>query len=157
MYQYNCKILKVVNSDTVDVDIDLGFGLWLKKERVRINGIDVPESRTRDKEEKKFGLISKNRVKELLSLGSIQVLKIESDRNGEDKKGKFGRILGDFLLTKHLGITGRLIENVSDVLIDENMAVRSYGQSKKDITEEHIKNRKKLIARGYVEEFYSIN
>ena len=100
MYEYHCKILKVVDGDTVDVDIDLGFGVWLKKERVRVNGIDTPESRTRDKEEKKFGLISKNRVKQLLPVGSTQILKTESDRNGEDKKGKFGRILGDFVFNK---------------------------------------------------------
>ena len=151
MYEYNCKILKVVDGDTVDVDIDLGFGVWLKKERVRINGIDTPESRTRDEEEKKFGLISKNRVKQLLPIGSTQILKTESDRNGEDKKGKFGRILGDFVMTKHLSETGRLIERVSDVLIDENLAVRYYGQSKSDVVEAHIKNREILITKGLVE------
>ena len=151
MYEYHCKILKVVDGDTVDVDIDLGFGVWLKKERVRINGIDTPESRTRDKEEKKFGLISKNRVKQLLPVGSTQILKTESDRNGEDKKGKFGRILGDFVFTKSLGDSGRLIDRLSDVLIDENMAVRYHGQSKDEIAEEHIKNREVLTDRGLVE------
>ena len=151
MYEYHCKILKVVDGDTVDVDIDLGFGVWLKKERVRVNGIDTPESRTRDKEEKKFGLISKNRVKQLLPVGSTQILKTESDRNGEDKKGKFGRILGDFIFTKSLGDSGRLIDRLSDVLIDENMAVRYHGQSKDEIAEEHIKNREVLTDRGLVE------
>ena len=58
MYEYRCKILKVIDGDTVDVDIDLGFGVWMHKERVRLFGIDTPESRTRDKEEKKYGLIS---------------------------------------------------------------------------------------------------
>ena len=57
MYEYNVKILKVIDGDTVDVDIDLGFGVWLHKERVRMMGIDTPESRTRDLEEKKFGLL----------------------------------------------------------------------------------------------------
>lgn len=149
MYEYYCKIVKVIDGDTVDVDIDLGFGVWLKKERVRVNGIDTPESRTRDKEEKKFGLISKNRVKQLLPVGSTQILKTESDRNGEDKKGKFGRILGDFVFTKSVD-GGRLTDRLSDVLIDENMAVRYHGQSKDDIAEEHIKNREVLIGRGLV-------
>ena len=149
MYEYHCKILKVIDGDTVDVDIDLGFGVWLKKERVRVNGIDTPESRTRDKEEKKFGLISKNRVKQLLPVGSTQILKTESDRNGEDKKGKFGRILGDFVFTKSV-VGGRLTDRLSDVLIDENMAVKYHGQSKDDIAEEHIKNREVLIGRGLV-------
>ena len=59
MYEYNVKILKVIDGDTIDVDIDLGFGVWLHKERVRMMGIDTPESRTRDLEEKKFGILSK--------------------------------------------------------------------------------------------------
>ena len=55
MYEYRVNILKVIDGDTVDVDIDLGFNTWIKKERVRIMGIDTPESRTRNKIEKKFG------------------------------------------------------------------------------------------------------
>ena len=54
MYEYRCKILRIVDGDTVDVDIDLGFGVWMHRERVRIMGIDTPESRTRDLTEKKF-------------------------------------------------------------------------------------------------------
>ena len=95
MYEYKCKILRVVDGDTVDVDIDLGFGMWMHKERVRMMGIDTPESRTRDKVEKAFGLASKERLKELLPIGSIQVLKTEIDRSGEDSRGKFGRVLGE--------------------------------------------------------------
>ena len=56
MYEYNCKVVKIVDGDTVDVDIDLGFGIQLTDERVRIMGIDTPESRTSDKVEKVFGL-----------------------------------------------------------------------------------------------------
>ena len=52
MYEYKCKIRKVVDGDTVDVDIDLGFGVWLRKQRVRLVGIDTPESRTKDLQEK---------------------------------------------------------------------------------------------------------
>ena len=59
MYEYRCKILRVVDGDTVDVDIDLGFGVWMHKERIRLHGIDTPESRTRDKVEKIFGLEAK--------------------------------------------------------------------------------------------------
>jgi len=94
MYEYRCKLIKVVDGDTVDVDIDLGFGVWLKKERVRIMGIDTPESRTRDKVEKVFGKAASKRLKELL--GPNPVLKTQIARDGEDMKGKFGRILGDF-------------------------------------------------------------
>ena len=66
MYEYSCIVVKVIDGDTVDVDIDLGFGMWLRNERVRIHGIDTPESRTRDLEEKKRGLAAKDRVIEIL-------------------------------------------------------------------------------------------
>ena len=94
MYEYRATIIKVVDGDTVDVDIDLGFGIIMKDERVRIMGIDTPESRTRDKVEKKFGLAAKARLKELL--GKTCTLKTQINKDGEDMKGKFGRILGDF-------------------------------------------------------------
>ena len=73
MYEYRCKVLRVVDGDTVDVDIDLGFGIVLKDERVRIMGIDTPESRTRDKVEKLFGLASKARLKESLVILKLRV------------------------------------------------------------------------------------
>ena len=66
MYEYKCKIVKIVDGDTVDIDLDLGFGVWLRDERVRIMGIDTPESRTSDKIEKIFGLASKDRLNSLL-------------------------------------------------------------------------------------------
>ena len=59
MYEYKCKVVKIIDGDTVDVDIDLGFGIWVHKERIRLFGIDTPESRTRDLEEKHFGLKAK--------------------------------------------------------------------------------------------------
>jgi len=141
MYEYKCKILRVVDGDTVDVDIDLGFGVWMHRERVRMMGIDTPESRTRDKVEKKFGLASKARLKDLLPIGSIQVLKTEIDKSGEDKKGKFGRILGDFLVDD---------KKCTDILIKEGYAVAYFGGSKDDVDAQHMKNRKKLIKEGIV-------
>ena len=92
--EYDVVLLKCVDGDTVDVDIDLGFGVWLKDERVRIMGIDTPESRTSDKVEKLFGTAAKNRLKELLHDGGKLIT--TEDKQGEDMKGKFGRILGDF-------------------------------------------------------------
>ena len=56
MFEYKCKLVKVVDGDTVDVDIDLGFGVWLQNQRIRLYGIDTPESRTSDAEEKSMGL-----------------------------------------------------------------------------------------------------
>jgi micrococcal nuclease len=140
MYEYKVKVLRVVDGDTVDVDIDLGFGVWLRKERVRIMGIDTPESRTRDKVEKKFGLASKAKLKELLKDGAI--LKTEVSKKGEDMKGKFGRILGDFILDDN--------RKVTEVLIQEGHAVAYFGGSKDDVDAAHLSNRKRLIAEGVV-------
>ena len=140
MYEYKCKILRVVDGDTVDVDIDLGFGIWMHKERVRMMGIDTPESRTRDKVEKAFGLASKDRLKELLPIGSIQVLKTEIDRSGEDKKGKFGRILGDFLTDDNRRCT--------NILVEEGHAVAYFGGSKDEVDAQHMANRTRLLENG---------
>ena len=140
MHTYKCTILRVIDGDTVDVDIDLGFGIWLRKERVRIMGIDTPESRTRDKVEKKFGLASKAKLKQLLKDGAI--LKTQVSKKGEDMKGKFGRILGDFILDD-----GR---KVTEVLIDEGHAVAYFGGSKDDVDAAHLVNRDRLIAEGVV-------
>ena len=136
-YKYNVKIKKVIDGDTVDVDIDLGFGVWLHKERVRIMGIDTPESRTRDKVEKLFGLASKERLKGLLPIASMQVLVVEE----YDAKGKFGRILGDFEIED---------KKVTDILIEEGHAVAYFGGSKEEIALKHEANRQKLLREGVV-------
>ena len=141
MYEYRCKILRVVDGDTVDVDIDLGFGMWMHKERVRMMGIDTPDSRTRDKVEKKFGLASNQFVKDMMPVGSKQVLKTQIDRSGEDKKGKFGRILGDFL------IDGK---KLTETMIKEGYGVVYTGQNKDQVEKAHLNNRKKLIKEGKV-------
>ena len=141
MYEYKAKVLRVVDGDTVDVDIDLGFGIWMHRERVRMMGIDTPESRTRDKVEKAFGLASKARLKELLPIGSITVLKTEIDKSGEDKKGKFGRILGDFIVDDR---------RATDILIEEGHAVAYFGGSKEEVQMKHMANREKLLTEGKV-------
>ena len=89
MYEYRCKLVKVIDGDTIDVDIDLGFGVWLKKERVRLVGIDTPESRTRDLEEKKYGLAAKEFLIKWTGAGELRL------KTQKDKTGKFGRILGE--------------------------------------------------------------
>jgi micrococcal nuclease len=104
MYRYNCIIKKIVDGDTVDVDIDLGFGVWLSNKRIRFIGIDAPETRTRDLEEKSQGLETKARVAKLLPLESKQVLV------SEQYEGKYGRILGDFILNDEVLLTELLLE-----------------------------------------------
>ena len=128
MYEYKCKIIKVIDGDTTDVDIDLGFGVWLKKQRIRFFGIDTPESRTRDLEEKKYGLAAKNYVKDHMPVGSTQTLVTV-----KDGKGKYGRILGQFRMED-----GSIL---NENMIAEHHAVAYHGQSKEDIEENHIANR----------------
>jgi len=140
MNEYNVKVLKVVDGDTVDVDIELGFGVWLTDERVRVIGIDTPESRTSDKVEKVFGLAAKARLKELLDEEAILIT--QDDKHGEDMKGKFGRVLGDFR------VGGR---TVTEILIEEGHAVAYHGQSKDDVQDAHMANRQRLIAEGKVD------
>ena len=139
MYEYRATIVKVVDGDTVDVDIDLGFGIVLSDERVRIAGIDTPESRTRDKIEKKFGLAAKAKLKSLL--GPKPVLQTTISKKGEDMKGKFGRVLGDFL------VDGKL---VTEIMCKTGHAVPYFGGAKADTQKQHMKNRKKLVAEGVV-------
>ena len=141
MYEYRCKVLKVIDGDTVDVDIDLGFGTWIRNERVRIMGIDTPESRTSNDIEKKFGLAAKSRLQELL--GETAILKTQVSKKGEDMKGKFGRILGNFATED-----GR---NCADILCEEGHAVTYFGGAKEDIQKQHMTNRKKLVKQGIVE------
>ncbi len=133
---YKAKILKVIDGDTIDVDIDLGFSIVLHKQRIRLYGIDTPESRTSDKEEKIYGLMSKNYLKKYCPKGSTITLETTLD-----KKGKFGRILGTIIvnaLPKPFNINKRMIK--------EHLAVEYYGQSKEDIEQQHLVNRKKVGA-----------
>ena len=138
--EYDVTVIKVVDGDTVDVDIDLGFGICLKDERVRIMGIDTPESRTSDAVEKLFGTAAKNRLYSLLEKDAKLIT--TEDKNGEDMKGKFGRILGDFRAAD-----GRL---VTEIMISEGHAVPYFGGSKDDTQAAHAVNRQRLLEEGVV-------
>jgi len=132
MYEYSCEVKRIVDGDTVDVIIDLGFDISYAS-RVRLFGIDTPESRTRDKDEKARGLISKDFLKSYLDKGGVVI------RTRKDKKGKFGRILGEMLVEDI---------NINELMIKEHHAVKYHGQSKDDIEAEHLVNRQKLIDKG---------
>ena len=132
MYEYKCEVKRIVDGETVDVIIDLGFSI-LYSTRVRLYGIDTPESRTRDKDEKVRGLLSKDYLKEWLDQGGVII------RTYRDKKGKFGRVLGEMV------VGGR---NINLLMVNENYAVKYKGQSKDDIKKEHLVNREKLIEKG---------
>ena len=133
MFEYQCTIVKIIDGDTVDVDIDLGFGVWLKKQRIRFYGIDTPESRTRDLEEKKYGLVAKVFVETHLPVGSIRTL-----TTVKDKTGKYGRILGKF---KAFDSYTDAWVNLNQWMIIKHLGVEYKGQSKEDIAEQHLANR----------------
>ena len=107
MFEYKCKLVRVIDGDTVDIDIDLGFGVWLRKQRIRMYGIDTPESRTRDLEEKKYGLAAKEFLQKWTGAGELWTFDT----------------------------------NINEKMIERHHAVRYHGQSKKEIQEDHIKNR----------------
>ena len=144
MYEYNVTIVKVVDGDTVDVDIDLGFGMTYKKQRVRMLGIDTPESRTRDLVEKKFGKASKAHLKKLLK-DSGRISLISHD------KGKFGRILGELYGHYKNSFEEAISFNINQQMIDDHHAVEYDGSSKELIEEQHLKNREILLEKGEVE------
>ena len=135
MFEYSCRLVKVVDGDTVDVDIDLGFGVWLNDQRIILYGIDTPESRTRDVKEKMYGLAAKDFVINFLDDKEL-ILKTQV----YDAKGKFGRILGELWRT-----TNYADKSVNQYLIEKHHAVSYHGQSKEDIAEQHIKNRENVI------------
>jgi micrococcal nuclease len=134
MHEYKTKIKRFVDGDTVDVDIDLGFGIVLVKQRIRLYGIDTPESRTRDKEEKFYGKLAGQFLKDQCKKGSCITL-----RTHLDKKGKFGRILGEIIVD---GV------NINQLMVEQHMAVEYHGQSKTDIHKEHMFNRQELNRAG---------
>ena len=141
--EYDVEVIKVVDGDTVDVDIDLGFGICLKDERVRIMGIDTPESRTRDKVEDLFGEAAKARLKALMKNGGKLIT--TEDKSGEDMKGKFGRILGDFKVEYN----GEM-KRVTEIMTEEGHCVPYFGGSKEETQAAHEVNRKRLLAEGIV-------
>ena len=130
MYEYKCKLVRVVDGDTVDIDIDLGFGVWLRKQRIRMYGIDTPESRTSDDVEKIYGLAAKEFLVKWTNSGDLSL------KTFKDGKGKYGRILGE------LWYGGE--HNINQLLIDNHHAVKYHGQSKEEIAEEHLANRQNL-------------
>ena len=121
MFEYFCKVTRVVDGDTIDVEVDLGFDI-IHRARVRMMGIDTPESRTRNKAEKVLGLASKARLKDLLANRRV---KLETSKEG---KGKFGRILATVWTSDKKGVEEYV--NINEKLIEEGHARPYFGGSK---------------------------
>jgi|TARA_R100001082_G_scaffold29769_1_gene14928 micrococcal nuclease len=134
MYEYSCKVERVVDGDTVDVILDLGFDI-LYRCRVRLYGIDTPESRTRNLDEKARGKMAGAFLKDAIDSGKKVVIQTKL----KDSKGKFGRVLGDVVVDE---------VNINQEMIKNYYAVAYFGQSKEDIELEHTENRNKLIELG---------
>ena len=134
MYEYSCKVERVVDGDTIDVVLDLGFDIF-HKSRVRLYGIDTPESRTRDLDEKARGKMAGAYLKEAVDNGTKVVIETKL----KDSRGKYGRVLGNVVVD---GV------NINEAMIENSLAVAYFGQSKDDVEAEHLINREKLIEQG---------
>ena len=134
MYTYEIKLDRVIDGDTIDAYIDLGFDVSVKK-RIRFMGINTPESRTRDLDEKARGKLAGKYLKDAIDAGNQVVIQTKL----KDSKGKFGRVLGDVV------VDGK---NINQSMINDHMAVAYHGQSKDDIELQHLANREILIEAG---------
>ena len=134
MYEYACKVKRVVDGDTVDVILNLGFDIMYKS-RVRLYGIDTPESRTRNLDEKARGKMAGAFLKNAIDTGEKVVIQTKL----KDSRGKFGRVLGNIIVD---GI------NINQLMIDNYHAAAYFGQSKEDIEAVHDANRTKLSSRS---------
>jgi len=137
LYEYSCIIRSITDGDGLRVDIDLGFGVTLRGDdgrgvNIRLFGIDAPESRTRNRQEKAHGLLAKKFVQEHCQVGERYILRTK-------EKGKFGRWLGEIKTRKGL---------ITKLLIKNKLAVAYHGQNKKEIKAAHEKNRKALVEAG---------
>jgi|TARA_R110002126_G_scaffold62943_1_gene161656 micrococcal nuclease len=138
MYEYKCKVKRVVDGDTMDVVLDLGFDI-LHACRVRLAGIDTPESRTRDLDEKARGKLSKAYLKE-----SIKGKKIVLKTKLKDSKGKFGRVIAEVWAEFEEGS----LRNVNELMVKEAYAVVYNAENKALVEEAHMANRAILIEKG---------
>lgn len=124
MYNYNATCIRVVDGDTIDAEIDLGFDIKVTK-RIRLGGINAPESRTRNKVEKKLGLAAKERLKEMME-GAANCFELESQ-----ELGKFGRVIGRLHIDKIAGKDVITKVCVNDCLVKEGHAVEYDGGKRK--------------------------
>ena len=137
LYEYECVIRSITDGDGLKVDVLLGFGVVLRGNSgrgvsIRLYGIDAPESRTRNKQEKAHGLLAKKFLQDNLKIGGTYILRTK-------ERGKFGRWLGEIKTGKGL---------VTKLLIKNKLAVEYHGENRKALKAGHEKNRKELKALG---------
>jgi len=140
---YEITLTRIVDGDTIIADIDLGFDIILKSQTIRLNGIDTPEIHSEDEIEKKQGLISKQKLTELLTNQNSPlafnpknniILFVEKN----NYKDKYGRVLGTIFVSTI---------NINEYLISNSYAVAYNGENKDKIKDLHLKNRQVLVNR----------
>ena len=134
MYEYGCEVDRVVDGDTIDVTLDLGFDI-LFKSRVRLYGIDTPESRTRNLDEKARGKLATRFLENAIKTAEQVVIRTEL----KDSRGKFGRVLGTVVCDG---------KDINEAMVENFMAAKYFGQSKEAIEAVHMANRTRLIELG---------
>ena len=144
-YEYNATVIDVVDGDTITVDIDLGFSVKLANQKVRLLGVDTPESRTTDKIEKIFGTASKEYTKKFVESCKDKTVIIRTYIS--DSEEKFGRLLGEVVNPDTKKV-------LNEELINNNYAVKYLGENKDNVKSQHLANRKKLIDAGLVKLSY---
>ena len=134
MYESSCTVERIVDGDTIDVTLDLGFSVSYSS-RVRLYGIDTPESRTRNKDEKARGKLASAFLSKAIEIADQVVIRTELN----DSRGKFGRVLGTVVCDG---------EDINQGMVEGGFAVNYYGPSTKDVEAEHLINRQQLIDQG---------
>lgn len=137
LYTYKCIIRRIVDADTVDVNIDLGFGSWIHSARVRLYGIDAPETRTKDLTEKYYGSLAAEFVRDRLDVGECYILHSREFKPTD----AFGRILGDFELADGCMLTQLLLQSYH--------AVHWNSKNRIGMQEQHLANQRMLAEAGH--------
>jgi len=141
VYEYKATIKRIIDGDTVVVDIDLGFNMVMKDEHIRLYFIDTPETRSSDLVEKHFGLLAKDYVSGLLTVGTDYVFHSKYFEQND----KYGRIAGDFKVYDAKTDSWLML---TEMLLRDYYAVE-YREGKKDIMEmEHKRNWDMLVEKG---------
>jgi micrococcal nuclease len=142
--KYDIIINRVIDGDSMDIDIYLGFGVVLKNRRLRLEGIDTPESRTSDEEEKNYGILAKMFVEHWCGGGDDGLFfLILNSRDDGTETDKFGRILGDIENINGESLVESILANYHGVLY--------HGQSKDDVKKAHLVNRTRVVPHTRVD------
>lgn len=144
-YLYKATVVRCVDGDSVIFDIDCGFDIQLRAQSVRLYGIDTAETRGGTDELKALGNLAKDYVSQMIPEGSEVLLKTHLDG-----RGKFGRILAEVFMPEAPDTEGYQPRSLNDILLDELLAVPYHGQSKEDITNQHLINVQHHRAEGRI-------